>query len=55
MMHIVYDDKVLRSEVEEAVAFDNEHPILVDKYVSGQECEVDAVCYGEDVCIPGIM
>lgn len=55
MMHIVYDEKVLRQKVAEAVAFDNEHPILVDKYVSGQECEVDAVCDGEDVFIPGIM
>ena len=54
-MHIVYDESVLRSKVAEAVAFDNEHPILVDKYVSGQECEVDAVCDGEDVFIPGIM
>lgn len=55
MMHIVYDEKVLRDKVAEAVAFDNEHPILVDKYVSGQECEVDAICDGETVFIPGIM
>ena len=55
MMHIVYDEKVLRSKVAEAVAFDNEHPVLVDKYVSGQECEVDAICDGENVFIPGIM
>ncbi len=32
-----------------------EHPILVDKYVEGQECEVDAVCDGEDILVPGIM
>ncbi len=55
MMHIVYDEKVLKSKVKEAVAFDNEHPILVDKYVFGQECEVDAICDGENVFIPGIM
>ena len=55
MMHIVYDEKSLRSKVSEALAFDNEHPVLVDKYVSGQECEVDAICDGEDVFIPGIM
>ena len=55
MMHIVYDETVLREKVKEAVAFDNEHPVLVDKYVSGQECEVDAICDGEDVFIPGIM
>ena len=55
MMHIVYDEKVLKEKVKETVEFDNEHPILVDKYVSGQECEVDAICDGEDVFIPGIM
>ncbi|MCI5583876.1 MAG: carbamoyl-phosphate synthase large subunit, partial [Anaeroplasma sp.] len=55
MMHIVYDEVVLKEKVKEAVEFDNEHPILVDKYVSGQECEVDAICDGEDVFIPGIM
>ena len=55
MMHIVYDEEVLEDKVSEAVAFDNEHPILVDKYVSGQECEVDAICDGENVFIPGIM
>ena len=32
-----------------------EHPILVDKYLVGKEIEVDAVCDGEDVLIPGIM
>ena len=55
MMHIVYEKEVLMEKVEEAVKFDNEHPILVDKYVSGQECEVDAICDGTDVFIPGIM
>lgn len=55
MMHIVYDEKVLKSKVKEAVAFDNEHPVLVDKYINGQECEVDAICDGENVFIPGIM
>jgi len=55
MMHIVYDEKVLRAKVAEAVAFDPEHPILVDKYIIGQECEVDAICDGKDVFIPGIM
>ena len=32
-----------------------EHPILVDKYLMGKEIEVDAVCDGEDIVIPGIM
>ncbi|MGM9968959.1 MAG: carbamoyl-phosphate synthase large subunit [Anaeroplasma sp.] len=55
LMHIVYDENVLKAKVFEAISFDNEHPVLVDKYVSGQECEVDAICDGEDVFIPGIM
>ena len=55
MMHIVYDEETLKSKVTEALEFDNEHPILVDKYISGQECEVDAICDGKDVFIPGIM
>ena len=55
MMHIVYDETVLVARVKEALDFDNEHPILVDKYIKGQECEVDAVCDGTDVFIPGIM
>ena len=55
MMHIIYDEKSLEEKVLEAIAFDNEHPILVDKYISGQECEVDAICDGTDVFIPGIM
>ncbi len=32
-----------------------DHPILVDKYLQGKEIEVDAVCDGEDILIPGIM
>ena len=32
-----------------------DHPILVDKYLMGKEIEVDAVCDGEDILIPGIM
>ena len=55
MMHIVHNEKILKSKVKEAVLFDNEHPVLVDKYIVGQECEVDAVCDGVDVFIPGIM
>ena len=55
MMHIVYDEDVLRAKVAEAIEFNSEHPVLVDKYIVGQECEVDAICDGEDVFIPGIM
>ena len=32
-----------------------EHPVLVDRYVSGRECEVDAICDGTNILIPGIM
>ena len=55
MMHIVYEENVLVEKVKEALVFDNEHPVLIDKYIIGQECEVDAICDGEDVFIPGIM
>ena len=55
MMHIVYNEESLKSKVQEAVNFDSEHPVLIDKYVVGQECEVDAICDGENVFIPGIM
>jgi carbamoyl-phosphate synthase large subunit len=55
MMHIVHEEAVLVEKIKEALAFDNEHPVLVDKYVIGQECEVDAICDGVDVFIPGIM
>ena len=47
------------AEIEEFMAVINqytqEHPILVDKYLMGKELEVDAVCDGTDILIPGIM
>ncbi len=47
------------TEIEEFMAIINriaqDHPILVDKYLQGKELEVDAVCDGEDILIPGIM
>ncbi|MEG0566501.1 MAG: carbamoyl-phosphate synthase large subunit, partial [Hungatella sp.] len=46
-------------DIDEFIAIINqiaqEHPILVDKYIMGKEIEVDAVCDGEDILIPGIM
>lgn len=46
-------------EIEEFMAvinrYEQEHPILVDKYLQGKELEVDAVCDGTDILIPGIM
>ena len=38
-----------------AVVASEEHPVLVDKYIAGKELEVDAICDGEEVLIPGIM
>ncbi len=54
-MQIAYSD----ADIEEFMAIINrysqEHPILVDKYLMGKELEVDAVCDGTDILIPGIM
>lgn len=47
------------SDIDEFIGIINQiaqdHPILVDKYIMGKEIEVDAVCDGEDILIPGIM
>ncbi len=55
MMHIVYDEKSLEPILAEAVKINKKHPVLIDKYILGKECEVDAVCDGTDVFVPGIM
>ncbi len=55
MMHIVYDEKSLCGFLQEAFEFNKKHPVLIDKYIVGKECEVDAVCDGKEVFIPGIM
>ncbi|NLW70382.1 MAG: carbamoyl-phosphate synthase large subunit [Eubacteriaceae bacterium] len=54
-MQIVGDEASLRYYLETAVAIDKDKPVLVDKYISGRELEVDAVCDGVDVFVPGIM
>ena len=54
-MAIAYDDKEIEDYVNEINKIAQEHPILVDKYVMGREVEVDAICDGEDILIPGIM
>ena len=54
-MQIVRDDEALRRYLAEAVVASEEHPVLVDKYIAGKELEVDAICDGEEVLIPGIM
>ncbi|MCD3217764.1 carbamoyl-phosphate synthase (glutamine-hydrolyzing) large subunit [Clostridium botulinum C] len=54
-MEVIYDDKALEKYMKEAVSLSSEHTIIVDKYVRGTEIEVDAICDGEDVLMPGIM
>ncbi|HEY4845695.1 MAG TPA: carbamoyl-phosphate synthase large subunit, partial [Candidatus Dormibacteraeota bacterium] len=54
-MEIVHSPQDLRRYVEAALAFGVRGPILVDKYLLGRELDVDAVCDGETVLIPGIL
>lgn len=54
-MEIVYGEDELREYMRSAVKASREHPVLVDKYLLGKEIEVDAVCDGSRVLIPGIM
>ncbi|NMO94750.1 carbamoyl-phosphate synthase large subunit [Paenibacillus lemnae] len=54
-MEIVYSDSELLSYMEQAVKINPEHPVLIDRYMLGKEVEVDAICDGETVLIPGIM
>ncbi len=54
-MQIVADEPQLRRYLKSAVEIDVDKPVLVDKYISGKEVEVDAVCDGTDVFVPGIM
>ncbi len=54
-MEIVHSPEELRSYMEEAVKVNPEHPVLIDRYLRGKELEVDALCDGETVLIPGIM
>lgn len=54
-MQIVADEEGLRQYLKTAVEIDEERPVLVDKYIIGKELEVDAVCDGTDVFVPGIM
>ncbi|MCQ2496304.1 MAG: carbamoyl-phosphate synthase large subunit [Lachnospiraceae bacterium] len=54
-MQIVSKEKDMRHYLRTAVEVDTDKPVLVDKYISGKEVEVDAVCDGRDVFVPGIM
>ena len=54
-MEIVQEPQELRGYLRTARAASPGKPILVDKYMEGKECEVDAICDGETVLIPGLM
>jgi len=54
-MQIVAKEESMWEYLKTAVEIDEEKPVLVDKYVKGKEVEVDAVCDGERVFVPGIM
>lgn len=54
-MQIVANEAQLRHYLKTAVEIDEDKPVLVDKYIIGKEVEVDAICDGHDVFVPGIM
>ncbi|MCM1544627.1 MAG: carbamoyl-phosphate synthase large subunit, partial [Ruminococcus sp.] len=54
-MQIVACEQSLRTYLKSAVEINEDQPVLVDKYIIGKELEVDAVCDGTDVFVPGIM
>ncbi len=54
-MEIVYQTEELLHYMENAVKINPEHPVLIDRYLTGKEIEVDAISDGETVYIPGIM
>ena len=54
-MEIVYTESELEDYLQNHVDIAASHPILVDDYLDGKECDVDAICDGETVLIPGIM
>ena len=54
-MQIVANEEQLRHYLKTAVEIDEDKPVLVDKYISGKEVEVDAICDGHNVFVPGIM
>lgn len=54
-MQIIKSDQQLKRYMEEAVQVSRNHPVLIDRYLLGQECEVDALSDGKEVLIPGII
>ena len=54
-MQIVANEEQLIHYLKTAVEIDEDKPVLVDKYIQGREVEIDAICDGRDVFVPGIM
>ena len=54
-MEITYEEHKLEAYLQSAFERDKKNPVLIDKYLTGREIEVDAICDGEDILIPGIM
>lgn len=54
-MEIAWDELGIREYMSIIGRYEQEHPVLIDKYMTGLELEVDAVCDGQDILIPGIM
>ena len=54
-MEIVYQQEELLHYMKNAVKVNADHPVLIDRYMTGKEIEVDAISDGENVLIPGIM
>lgn len=54
-MEITYEEEGLIKYLTDAFEKDSKNPVLIDRYINGRELEVDAICDGEDVFIPGIM
>ncbi|MCQ2417109.1 MAG: carbamoyl-phosphate synthase large subunit [Oscillospiraceae bacterium] len=54
-MNIAFDEKDLTAFMQNILADGIDNPVLIDQYIRGTEIEVDAICDGEDILIPGIM
>ncbi len=54
-MEIAHDETDLREYLKQEIIINKERPLLIDQYIEGLEIEVDGLCDGSEVCIPGIM
>lgn len=54
-MEICHNEEDLQRYVTTVMRVSEKHPVLIDKYLEGKEVEVDAICDGESVLIPGVM